>query len=46
MLDFNDVVAYYNDMEWIEQNVPVALFDYNNNSSIDFNDVVKLYDML
>lgn len=33
-------------MEWIEQNVPVAFFDYNNNVSIDFNDVVKLYDML
>ena len=42
-LDFDDVVAYYDNMDWIKENVPVTLFDYNNNGHIDFNDVVKLY---
>jgi len=46
MLDFDDVVVYYDNMEWIEENAPVAFFDCNNNGLIDFDDVVKLYDML
>ena len=31
------------DMYWMKANVPVALFDYNNNNIIDFDDVVTLY---
>ena len=46
MLDFDDVVAYYDNMEWIEEKVPIESFDYNKNRLIDFDDVVKLYDML
>ncbi|WP_410510225.1 NosD domain-containing protein [Methanosarcina hadiensis] len=46
ILDFDDVVAYYDNMEWIEESVPLELFDYNKNGLIDFDDVVKLYDML
>jgi parallel beta-helix repeat protein len=46
ILDFDDVVAYYDNMEWIEENMQLELFDYNNNELIDFDDVVKLYDML
>jgi PKD repeat protein len=45
-LDFDDVVAYYDYMDWIPGNEPVALFDYNKNGLIDFDDVVKLYDLL
>ncbi len=45
-VDLDDVVAYYDNMYWIEQNAPVALFDYNGNSIIDFDDVVILYNML
>jgi PKD repeat protein len=45
-LDFNDVVIYYDNIDWIEKNAPLASFDYNHNNLIDFNDVVKLYDML
>jgi beta propeller repeat protein len=44
--DFGDVVAYYDNMEWIEENATPDLFDYNKNGLIDFDDVVKLYDML
>jgi PKD repeat protein len=46
ILDFDDIVAYYDNINWIEGNAPVALFDYNNNNLVDFDDVVKLYDML
>ena len=46
ILDFDDVVAYYDNMDWIEENVPLEFFDYNKNGLIDFDDVVRLYDML
>jgi PKD repeat protein len=46
MLDFDDVVVYYDNMDWIGENASVGLFDYNNNILIDFDDIVKLYDML
>jgi parallel beta-helix repeat protein len=46
ILDFDDVVAYNDNMDWIGTNAPVALFDYNKNNLIDFDDVVKLNDML
>jgi PKD repeat protein len=39
-------VAYYDNMDWITQNNLTKYFDYNKNSQIDFDDVVKLYDML
>jgi PKD repeat protein len=44
--DFDDVVAYYDNMDWIGKNAQFALFDYNNNNLVDFDDIVKLYDML
>jgi beta propeller repeat protein len=46
ILDFDDIVAYYDNMDWIGVNAPVALFDYNKNGLIDFDDIVKLHDML
>jgi YVTN family beta-propeller protein len=46
MLDFNDVVAFYNNMDWIEENALLEFFDYNKNGLIDFDDVVELYDLL
>jgi PKD repeat protein len=33
-------------MDWIEENASAAFFDYNKNGLIDFDDTVKLYDML
>ena len=36
----------YDNIDWIGENAPVAFFDYNKNGSIDYNDVVKLSDML
>ena len=45
-LDFDDVVTYYGNMDWIGENAPVAFLDYNKNSFIDFDDVIKLYNMI
>jgi len=45
-LDFDDVVAYYENMDWLEENMQLEFFDYNNNGLIDFDDVVKLYNRL
>jgi PKD repeat protein len=46
IMDFDDVVSYYENMDWIEENVSIAFFDYNKNGLIDFDDVIKLYNML
>jgi PKD repeat protein len=45
-LDFNDVVLYFNQMDWIPANEPVTGFDFNGNGQIDFNDVVLLFNMI
>ena len=42
-LDFADVVLYFNEMEWITENEPVAAFDLNVNGRIDFADIVALF---
>jgi len=44
--DFNDVVLFFNQMDWIVENEPVAGFDFNHNGTIDFNDVVLLFNTL
>ena len=44
--DFADVVLYFNQMTWIADHEPVALFDYNGNGRIDFADVVWLFNAL
>ena len=45
-LDFNDVVLFFNQMEWINGHEPAGLFDFNHNGRIDFNDVVILFGTL
>lgn len=42
-MDFADIVKFYENMNWITNNVPAEFFDYNGNGRIDFNDVVNLY---
>jgi PKD repeat protein len=41
--DFQDVVVFFNKMEWIEANEPISSFDFNGNTRIDFNDIVRLF---
>ncbi len=42
--DFNDVVLFFNNLEWIQNKEPVASFDFNGNKRIDFADVVRLFE--
>jgi PKD repeat protein len=44
-LDFNDVVIFFNQMDWIADNEPISAFDFNHNGQIDFNDIVLLFNM-
>ncbi|ACL15779.1 GDSL-type esterase/lipase family protein [Methanosphaerula palustris] len=46
LVDFSDVVIFFNQMDWIAENEPVAAFDFNQNGQIDFNDVVILFERL
>jgi PKD repeat protein len=41
--DFNDLVLFFNQMEWMQANEPVGLFDFNGNGIIDFDDIVRLF---
>ena len=41
-VDFTDVSLYYQNWHWIQSSEPVALFDYNHNGIIDFEDIVLL----
>ena len=43
--DFNDVIVFFDYLEWVEENQPcVKCFDFNGNNHIDFDDVVKLFE--
>jgi len=42
-LDFDDVVQFFNYLEWIEANEPISCFDFNGNGRIDFDDIVQLF---
>lgn len=42
-IDFDDVILYFNYLEWIETNEPIVPFDYNNNGRIEFDDLYILY---
>ncbi|KUG10028.1 cell surface protein [hydrocarbon metagenome] len=44
-LDFDDVVAFYQNMAWVAGNTAVGIdpYDFNGNGRIDYDDVVVLY---
>jgi PKD repeat protein len=44
--DFNDVIVFFNNMEWVIANQPVAAFDFSKNGRIDFTDIVKLFESI
>jgi len=41
--DFNDVVLFFEELDWISANEPASAFDYNNNSRVEFADIVLLF---
>lgn len=45
-VDFNDVVRYFKNMTWIQQQGLSPYFDYNGNKRIDFADLVMLFKMV
>lgn len=45
-IEYDDVVALNANMQWIEENNLVPLFDFNTNGRIDYDDVVMLFDMI
>ncbi len=47
-LDYDDIVLYYENMQWIrdQDDVGIEPFDYNRNGRIDYDDVVVLYQEL
>ena len=45
-LDFNDIVIFFQNLDWVKDNQPISAFDFNGNGRLDFDDVVTLYDML
>jgi PKD repeat protein len=42
-LDFADISLYFYQMDFIESDEPLALFDYNGNGRIDFADITALF---
>ncbi|ACL16768.1 Kelch repeat-containing protein [Methanosphaerula palustris] len=46
VFDFNDVVLFFNQMDWIADYEPVTAFDFDRNGRIDFNDIVVLFTTL
>jgi PKD repeat protein len=45
-VDFDDVVTYFQNMDWIrdDTNVGITYYDYNGNGVVDFADLVQLFD--
>jgi len=46
VVGFNDVVVYFANLRFVEENQPLAAFDYDGNGRIGFNDVIVLYGMV
>jgi len=41
--DFYDVVLFFEHLDWITANEPIAAFDYNGNRRVDFDDIVQMF---
>ena len=44
--DFDDVVLFFDQLDWIAANEPVSAFDPNGNSRADFDDIVRIFEEL
>jgi PKD repeat protein len=43
---FVDIVVYFHNIEWIDENLPTEYFDFNDNGRIDFDDIVDMFQIL
>ena len=43
LVDFDDVVEFFQHFEWIEENWPTDIIDFNGNGLLDFDDIVELF---
>jgi tripartite motif-containing protein 71 len=46
VFDYNDVVLFFSQIDWITDNEPTVAFDFNRNGRVDFGDVVTLFNMM
>ncbi|ACL17372.1 dockerin type I domain-containing protein [Methanosphaerula palustris] len=46
VFNFNDVIQYFNQIDWISDNEPTVAFDFNRNGRVDFGDIVTLFNIL
>jgi PKD repeat protein len=44
--DFDDVVLYFTNIEWIQSNEPLPSFDFNHNGKIDFADIIRMFQII
>lgn len=42
-IDFNDVITFFQNMQWTRNNQYIPFFDYNGNGLIDFADLILLF---
>ncbi len=41
--DFDDVILFFEHLDWIMANEPIATFDYNSNGRAEFDDIVRMF---
>lgn len=44
LVDFDDIVEFFEHFEWIEENWLIYSVDFNNNALLDFDDIVELFE--
>ncbi len=42
-LDYQDLIIFYNQIDWIKEQQPVSAFDMNGNGAIEMQDMILLY---
>ena len=45
-LEFADLALFFEHMDWVTENQPIALFDFNKNGRIDFGDLQALQEII
>ncbi len=43
VMDYDDAVTLFWNVDWISENEPVSAFDFNGNGIMDYDDAVTLF---